>query len=63
MSDDERRDWLNMKRVLERQLMIIDQQILLYSVRGDDEKHQFLLKKAVVHRDSIKKIDEILTDE
>ena len=61
MSDDERQDWLTMKRVLERQLKIIDQQILEFAHDGDDDLFDFLIKKAIKHRDAIIEIKSILT--
>ena len=61
MSEDERRDWLHMKTILEGYLTEVEKEILQYSVRDDDEKHDFLIKKAVEYRNSIIKINELLT--
>ena len=47
MSDDERQDWLRMRAILQEYLIEVDKELLLYSIRGDDEKHNFLVKKAI----------------
>lgn len=60
MSEDERQDWLNMKAILQEYLIEVDKEILLYSVRGDDEKHDFLVKRAIQYRNSIVKINKLL---
>lgn len=60
MSEAERQDWLNMKAILQQYLIEVDREILRYSVRDDDEKHSFLIKKAVEYRNSIIKIDQLL---
>lgn len=60
MSEDERQDWLRMKAILEDYLIEVDKEILLYSVRGDDEKHDFLIKKAIQYRNTLIKINELL---
>ena len=60
MSEDERQDWLRMKAILEDYLIEVDKEILLYTVRGDDEKHDFLIKKAIQYRNTLIKINELL---
>jgi len=62
MSDDERRDWLGMKAKLRNYLVEVDEQILTYPIRGSDEGHDFLIKKAISYRDSIVKINLLLID-
>ncbi len=49
-----------MKAILQQYLIEVDREILRYSVRDDDEKHSFLIKKAVEYRNSIIKIDQLL---
>lgn len=61
MSDDERQDWLRMRAILEEYLIEVDKELLLYSIRGDDEKHNFLVKKAIQYRNTITQISELLT--
>lgn len=50
-----------MKAVLQQYLIEVEKEILQYSIRDNDEKHDFLLKKAVQYRDSIIKINGLLT--
>ncbi|MBC3790298.1 hypothetical protein [Spirosoma utsteinense] len=47
MSDAQRQDWLNMKAILADYLIIVEQELLHYSIRDDDEKYTFLINKAV----------------
>lgn len=61
MSEDERQDWLQMKAILEGYLIEVEKEILQYSIRDDDERHDFLIKKAVEYRNSIIKINELIT--
>jgi hypothetical protein len=60
MSEDERQDWLRMKVILQEYLIEVNKELLLYSVRGDDEKHDFLVKKAIQYRNTITSINELL---
>ena len=61
MSEDERQDWLHMKAILQEYLIKVEEELLQYSIRDDGEKHNFLIKKAVEYRNSIVKINELLT--
>lgn len=47
---------LELKRLLEKYLLEIDDSILTYRPSGDDEKFNFLIKKAISYRDIIQKI-------
>ena len=47
MSDDERQNWLNMKSILTDYLIIVDQELLQYSICDDNEKYNFLVNKVV----------------
>ncbi len=60
MSEEERQDWLSMKAVLEGYLIVIDEQILKFCASNKDDEHQFLIKKAIEYRDTIRKINELL---
>ena len=61
MSEDERQDWIRMKATLEDYIIEVDKEILLYTVRADDEKHDFLMKKAIQYRNTLIKINELLS--
>lgn len=50
-----------MRAILEEYLIEVDKELLLYSIRGDDEKHNFLVKKAIQYRNTITQISELLT--
>lgn len=52
-----------MKAILQEYLIDVDKELLLYSVRGDGEKHDFLVKKAIQYRSTITKINELLTQQ
>lgn len=45
-----------LKRLLEKYLLEIDDSILTYPPFGNDEKFEFLIKKAINYRDIIQKI-------
>jgi hypothetical protein len=44
---------LELKRLLEKYLLEIDDSILTYPPFGDDEKFEFLIKKAISYRNII----------
>lgn len=60
MTEAEKQDWLSMKAILQDYLSKVEQELMLYSIRDDDEKHDFLIKKAVEYRNTIFKIDQLL---
>ena len=60
MIETEKQDWLKMKAVLQEYLSKVEQELILYSIRDDDEKHDFLIKKAVEYRNTILKINQLL---
>lgn len=60
MTEQEKQDWLKMKAILQEYLIKVEKEIILYSIRDDDEKHDFLIKKAVEYRNTIRKIDQLL---
>ena len=47
---------LELKRLLEKYLLEIDDSILTYPPFGDDEKFEFLIKKATSYRNIIQQI-------
>ncbi len=47
---------LELKRLLEKYLLEIEDSILTYPPFGDDEKFEFLIKKAINYRNIIQKI-------
>ena len=47
---------LELKRLLEKYLLEIDDSILTYPPFGDDEKFEFLIKKAISYRNIIQQI-------
>ncbi len=49
-----------MKAILQDYLSKVEQELMLFSIRDDDEKHDFLIKKAVEYRNTILKIDQLL---
>jgi FPC/CPF motif-containing protein YcgG len=49
-----------MKAILEDYLIKVNQEIVQYSIRDDDEKYKFLINKAVEYRNTISKINELL---
>lgn len=63
MSDAERQDWLNMKRMLGQYLPVLERQIIEFAADGDDEQYEFLIKKAVEYRNTIAAINDLLSNE
>ena len=51
---------LELKRLLEKYLLEIDDSILTYPPFGDDGKFEFLIKKAINYRNIIQKIKKDL---
>ena len=51
---------LELKRLLEKYLLEINDSILNYPPIGDEEKFEFLIKKAINYRDIIQKINDEL---
>ncbi len=47
---------LELRRLLEKYLLEIDDSILTYPPFGDDEKFEFLIKKAISYRNIIQQI-------
>ena len=51
---------LALKRLLEKYLLEINDSILNYPPMGNEEKFEFLIKKAINYRDIIQKINDEL---
>jgi hypothetical protein len=51
---------LELKRLLEKYLLEINDSILDFPPFGDEEKFNFLIKKAIYYREIIQKINEDL---
>ena len=51
---------LELKRLLEKYLLEINDSILNYPPIGDEEKFEFLIKKAISYRNVIQKINDEL---
>lgn len=52
---------LELKRLLEKYLLEIDDAILTYPPFGDDDKFEFLIKKAISYRNIIQQIETELS--
>ncbi len=52
-----------MKYTLEQYLSMLERQILEFAADGDDDQHDFLLKKAVEYRNTIAGINNLLNSE
>jgi hypothetical protein len=63
MSEDERQFLLGMKATLESYLLLIDDQIIDYETKDTDEKHDFLIKKAIMFRDALRNVNEQLNQD
>ena len=46
MSEEERRDWLDMKRTMADYLPTLERHLIEFATNGDDE-YDFLVKKAI----------------
>ena len=51
---------LELKQLLEKYLLELNDSILNYPTIGDEEKFEFLIKKAISYRDIIQKINDEL---
>lgn len=52
---------LELKQLLEKYLIELNDSILNYPPKGDEEKFEFLIKKAISYRDIIQKINDELS--
>ncbi|TAE20742.1 MAG: hypothetical protein EAZ91_26100 [Cytophagales bacterium] len=53
---------LDLKRAMEANLELFEEQILLSDPLGDDEEFNFLLKKAANFRDTLQKIEQRISE-
>ena len=60
MSEDEQQFLLGMKATLESYLLLIGDQIINYKPESNDEKYDFLTKKAIMFRDALRDVNEKL---
>lgn len=60
MDENERRFLLDMRANLEKYIQLINDQLITYKPEDDDEKHEFLVKKAIWFRDALKKVNDQL---
>jgi hypothetical protein len=51
---------IELKRILEGKLQILEDQILGFSERGDDNYYKQLINKAIYYRDTIHRINKQL---
>lgn len=64
MNDSERSDFLELKTFLEKALPLIEQQLIDYPPDGLNENYRFLVEKAIMYRETLKRINQQLnTDE
>jgi predicted glycosyl hydrolase (DUF1957 family) len=52
----------DLKQHMQQQLKMMEREILLSDPRDDDEVYNFLIKKAINHRDVLKKIEVRLSE-
>lgn len=63
MSEDERQFLLNMKATMEKYLGLVNEQIINYKPKSDDEKHDFFIKKAVMFRNTLEEVNRKLNQD
>ena len=63
MSEDERQFLLDMKATMERYLGLVDEQIIEYKPKSDDEKQDFLIKKAIMFRNTLEEVNRKLNQD
>lgn len=60
--NDDKQNLVELRNILVKQLKEINEQIILYGVDDDDEKFDFLIKKAISYREIIQRITKELTE-
>lgn len=60
MNEDEYQFLLEMKANLKKYIQLIDEQLIDYDLHDDNEIYNFLIKKAIMFRDTLGKVDEQL---
>ena len=60
MSDDERNDLLELKAFLKKAILLVNEEIMLFPPDGKQENYRFLTNKAVMYRDNLRTVVELL---
>ena len=60
MSEEERRDYEELRAALIKALRLTENEIISFSPFGDDEDFKFLLSKAKNQKDTIDRINQLL---
>ena len=60
--NDDKQNLVGLRNILVKQLKEINDQIILYGIDDDDEKFDFLIKKAINYREIIQRITKELSE-
>lgn len=60
--NDDKQNLIDLRNILVKQLKEINDQIILYGIDDDDEKFDFLIKKAINYREIIQRITKELAE-
>lgn len=60
--NDDKQNLVGLRNILVKQLKEINDQIILYGIDDDDEKFDFLIKKAINYREIIQRITKELAE-
>ena len=60
MTNDERNNLLELKAFLEKAIPITEQGLIDFSPNGLSENYRFLIEKAIMYRETLKKINQQL---
>lgn len=60
--NDDKQNLVDLRNILVKQLKEINDQIILYGIDDDDEKFDFLIKKAINYREIIQRITKELAE-
>ena len=60
--NDDKQNLIDLRNILVKQLKEINDQIILYGIDDDDEKFDFLIKKAINYREIIQRITKELSE-
>jgi hypothetical protein len=63
MTHEERSDLLELKAFLEKALPLTEQELIYFSLNGSKENYQFLIDKAIMYRETLKKINQQLEED
>jgi hypothetical protein len=62
MENQERRELIEMRQMIQKALIDTNDLLLVYPPDKNDADFMFLVKKAIMYRDSLTKIDELLNE-